>query len=647
MLGVASCAMAAWFPFRKKSGWFVAGWLALVVLWLVALGFGAAQLRTYRVQAPVLERSVRVGDITGRIVGLEKLEEGDGSRVTLDHLSIEKITPDKTPYKVRLKILKDANLQIGDTIKVLGSLEPPSAPVMPEAYDFQRYFYFLRIGASGFAFAAPEILERNDKGQFFERLRNVMSQRVEKEVTNPNQAAIVVGLMTGEGKGIGKEDWDALRNSGLAHLMAISGMNVAMVAGILFYFSRLLMALFPSFALHHPIKKYAAVIGFSGALIYTIVVGAPVPTQRAVITAGIIALAVLLDRNPFSLRLVCVSALAVLMVTPEALFGASFQMSFAAVAALVGFYELARNKLSVLYKDLGITKRIVLYIFGIISTTVIAGLATAPFSLFHFQQFALYGILANLLAIPLMSFVQMPCVLIAYVLMPFGLEKQALLGAGWGSGKMLEIAHGVANLPYAVWSPPVWSPAAFVLIVAAGLLFVMMRGWGRAVVLLPLVVGLWLSFHSVTPDIIVASSGKLMAIKDENGDLALSSRVADKFSAEIWQRRNGQAADAPPVKWRDVEGMHCDYSGCRIERNGQRIAFVFHPAAHGEDCGWADILIADDPVIVKPCRAASVIDRFDLWRNGAYALWLEGQGVRVQSVADTRGVRPWTSTHRR
>jgi len=356
-----------------------------------------------------------------------------------------------------------------------------------------------------------------------------------------------------------------------------------------------------------------------------------------------------LDRMAFSPRLIALAALGVLAFEPEALAGPSFQMSFAAVTALIILYDRLRPFFTEWYRDAGFLLRGAFYFLGICLTTVTATLATAPFSVYQFQTFSPYSVLGNLLAVPVMTYLVMPAAVLSCLLMPLGWEALPLKVMGKSVAMILSIAHWVQALPHSTVLFPAWPVSALLLFTLAGLILMFWRGRGCAAAVIPFVLALIVIQHNRPPDILVSSDAKLVAVRDAQGDYVLSSRRSDKYASGDWLRRNGQGLEeAEKFPWEGTAmngALTCGEGGCRFIQNGRKVAFSFSPSTQAEDCDWADLLIANAPVRVRPCRAGLVIDRFDVWRNGAYALWLDGK--RYQSVAGDRGERPWTVSNRR
>jgi competence protein ComEC len=635
------------FKAQYRSHLLKALFLVLVALTIILLGFLTAQVRTNLVHTPMLLKKMMPVGVEGTIESIEPLSAKDGSRVILKDLRIERLSRDKTPRKIRIKIRKDKDIQAGQRVKFLAGLNPPSPPVAPHAFDFQRMAYFKGIGAVGFAYNAPEVLEGRDSGAKIANIRHKIAEKIQ-EVTIEPQSSVLIALMTGQRGAIEEADKEALRGAGLAHLLAISGLHVGMVAGVIFFFSRLILAGFPMLALKYPIKKWAAAIALIGAFFYTLTVGGTIPTQRALIMTGLMMVAIMFDRSPFSLRLVALAAFVVLLFAPESLTSVSFQMSFSAVVALICFYDWMRPFWLSAHRQAGICRKAALYFAGVLITTLIAGAATGLFALFHFQQYAHYGVLGNLVAVPLMAFVVMPLIVLSYVTMPIGLGALPLAGAEWGVGWILAAAHWVNNMEGAVLHMASWPHWIFIVMVIISWIFCVWIGrikW----LLLPVFVFLTaLVFMYRQPDILVASKVDLVAIQNQDKELWFSTGRKERFTADNLLRLNGDEGQKKNIWPREGSAtgfpLNCDVYGCRGEIRGQRVSVAFSNKAWQEDCSWADIIIAKTPVPYKECAAGTIIDFFDVWREGPHAIWLNRNDVKIKTVEEIRGLRPWTQT---
>jgi len=630
---------------RRRAGWR----LAAIGLAAVAVGFAAAALRTALVEAPMLERRLGPLAVEGRVVEVEPL--GRGRRLLLEDLDLAGIAEAERPRRARIRVGAEPPLAAGDRIRVRAVLNPPPAPSLPGAFDFQRQSFFRGLGAVGFAMGRPQVVTAAAEGAgspalAVAALRQRIGERIAAAVDGP-PGAMARALMTGERGAIPADVLDAMRDSGLAHLLAISGLHIGLVAGILFVGLRAALALVPPIALRFPIKKWAAAAALPGAAAYALISGATVPTQRAFLMIGLVLLAVLLDRRGLSIRTVAWAAVAILIVQPEALLGASFQLSFAAVVALIAVYEEIRERR--FRADRASRRwpwRIALYVGGVALSSLVAGAATTPFALYHFNRLAAFGLAANLAAVPLTALWVMPCAVVAFALMPFGLERLALAPMGWGVEMVIAVAREVASWPGAVTLWPAMPTAGLVAVAAGGLWLALWRGRWRYWGVVGIVGGLASTAWVTAPDVIVDGDGRLMAVRGADGALALSSRRLGRFEAETWLRRAGQ--DGAPGAWPAAGGgegaggaLACDAVGCVYRAKGHVVALARDEGALAEDCRIADVVVATVPVR-RPCPSARVvIDRFDLWREGAHAVWLSGDGVRAESVNGVRGVRPW------
>lgn len=619
------------------------------ILFLITLGFLAGQVRSHLIYTPILQRDVGPAMVSGEIDSLEDLGKDAGARIVLSSVNIEGFEPVQTPRKVRLKVRNDDGLYVGQRIEALSKLHPPSPPLMPGGFDFQRYLYFQGIGGVGFVYKDVTVLEDVSLHSFMqsvESLRQNIGQRIEAAMHDP-ASGVAMALVIGRKSAIEEGDKEAMRAAGLAHMLAISGLHVGLFSGALFFVVRFFMALIPGLALRLPIKKYAAVIAMAGALGYMFIAGASIPTQRAMLMTGIVLLAIILDRSPISLRLVAFAAFVVLLFFPESLLSASFHMSFAAVTGLVAFYDWLRPHWSAWHSQAGVFRRAGLYFLGVSFTTVIATFATAPFALFHFQQLAVYSMLANLVAVPLLGFVIMPSVLLALVLMPFGLEFAPLYVTEQGTRAVLDIAHWVAALPHAVLRLPVWPEFALVLIVLAGLGLVLMRGYGRWLAVVPLCLSLAVISGVRLPNVLIGQDGKLVAARGDDGVLYVSDMRAERFTRESWTQSYG-LEDSKIIKWAkegETGPVFCGEMACRITIGGQVVSYVRDETAAPVECQSSDAVFARFP-LRKLCgydSKARTIDIYDIKKNGAYALWVDGDGVKVSNAAAKRGARLWSS----
>ena len=620
---------------------------AVVAIGTVAAGFGAAQIQTGIVSAPVLAREIGPVRVAARVVAVEPTETG--VRLTLDNVTIARRTIGEVPDRVRISVRSARTDPLpGDRIEVTAILQPPPSPSLPGGFDFARKAWFERIGGVGFALGGVTVTDRPEDASWriaLARLRLDLTARI-MAAAGDRIGPVAAALMTGERRAIPKEALASMRDSGLAHLLAISGLHIGLVAGLLFFTVRLGLACIEPVALRYPIKKYAAVAAIAGAFAYLLISGATIPTQRAFLMVSIVMLAVMIDRTAISMRLVAISAIVVLLAAPESLLSASFQMSFAAVVGLVAVYEAAAPAMSRVRQRGGILgSRIGLFIAATALTTLVAGAATAPFAIYHFNRVALYGLAANLVAVPVMAMWIMPFGILSFLLMPLGLESLGLVPMGWGIAIVLEVADRVATLPGAVALVPPMPTVGLAVLALGGLWLCLTRG-RRRLLGVPLMGAGLLSIVAVTPpDVIVSRDGDLVAINLGKQGVVMSPGSGKAFERDMWQRRLAAAdvGDWPSGGIGPAGALGCDSDGCILQTGKQTVALVFDPAAAVEDCGRVDHVILLTRVPHGMCRDGSVIvSIFHIWRDGALAIRFTENGPSVETSRVVRGDRPWS-----
>lgn len=645
LAGPVALAMlvAIWAPFHANKV-FMHFW---IVALLIVMGFTAGCLRTWYVSAPVLEKKAYGVTVEGRVVEAVALEKG--WRVVLDKIRLAEgeIKQKSLPERVRVKLKNNdtARLRAGDTLKVRAALMPLSPPVLPGAFDFQRHAFFKRLGATGYALGDAEITAKAESGFLFENMRRYIREHIEAKVKDKEHAALITAFMVGEDDGISEKTWEVTRLSGIAHLIAISGSHFLLIGGFVFFIVRALLAAFPYIALRWPIKKIAAGAAIAIAVFYMLLIGAPVPAQRAVLSVCIIMGAIMADRDPFTLRIVAFSALVILLFEPESLPGASFQLSFAAVVGLVAVYESTQNWWSQQLHEAPWYRRYALYLLGCFISTLVAGIATAPFSLFHFSSMSLTGgMIANIIAVPISSFITFPAGLIACVLMPLGLEQWPLYVTEQSLALIMNVAETVAAWPHASQHADAWPASLLALFAIGGLWLAIWQGRMRYAGLLPIIAACILIPMTPRPDILISNRVDLFAVRAPDGVLWVSSKTKEKFIRNEWkEREGGQGVDFWPEEGQG-RVVSCSAEGCRFEAKGQRVLFVMDKGGLPESCGGSSLILSMEPFKdAEDCRRQTMLlDRWDIWRKGAHAIYLSPERVRIETVQGDRGKRPWT-----
>ena len=616
-----------------------------------AVGLGLVAWRTASLAAPTLSRPLFSINVEGRIADIHRLP--DGVRVVLEAVRLKgngAPPAEMMPLKVRVTLSRGApSLTIGDRLLVLANLSPPAGPAAPGAFDFQRVAWYQQLGAVGYALAPAAIIDPGKPKGFvrtLDALRADITERILKVLPGP-AGGVVASLLVGEQTAVDKDVAQAMRDSGLAHILSISGLHIVFVVGLVMGLVRYGIALVPPLALRIDAKKVAAVLALMAALFYTALAGAPVPAQRACAMAGFALLAILLDRTALSLRLVAWSAVIVLAAAPESLTGASFQMSFAAVVALIAGWEAASGWRRRLHERAEGQRhrwawRIAAVLGASLATTLIASVATGAFAAYHFNRVSLLGVAANLLGVPLTGFWIMPWGLLAMLLMPFGLEAVALVPMGWGVDGLNAIARYVASWPDAATLVPSLPGASLWLLTIGGLWLCLWRRRWRLAGLPVVAIGLMLG-PPPAPDLLMSEDGRVLGLRDERGQVHVASARTDRFVSDAWARRQGQEG---AKRWtvsadQQAAGLGCATGLCRWRKGPWRVAMVSDDRRLAEACGSADIVLSTVDAQGR-CRGPRlVIDRRDAWREGAQALWLDDLGVRRETANARRGDRPW------
>jgi len=606
----------------------------------LSLGFSASIVREYDISAPVLQKK-QVTELSGVI--LEKSSGITARRLLLGDLifgNANKI-PDLKYLRLTARMSVE-HLHPGQIVKTKAVLLPPPAPAYPGGFDFQRHSYFQSVGAVGYSIKDFQVIGEmsgfiGTLRRLSSRLRTIIAANV-KQLAPIGVAGFITAISTGDKGAISREQIDNMRHSGLAHLLAISGLHMGMIGGLIFYITRFLLVLWPHVALNYPVKKIAAFIALIGLTGYLFVSGMSVSAIRAYIMISALFLAICFDRTALSFRMVVIAALIILLLFPESLMTASFQMSFAAVFALISLYETIGPKLGRFARSGGFPRRLTAYVLGIILTSLVAGLATAPFAIFHFGQVAAYSLAANLFAVPIMGLWVMPWGIVAFLAMPFQVSFPFEM-MGVGIRLILGIGEKTSHWPNAVQYLGTYSTLKLSFITLFCLWFMIWKSLLRWIAVPFLIAFLLLYRPSPPPDILVSETGNLYTARISDEKLYLSSNRVEKFEAKRWQLLFGSILNVTSSKL-----LNCDPYGCVYLKDAKVIAFPKTERALAMDCERAELIISRVPV-KRPCAAASVIDKFDLWRKGAHSIWMENSGIfRIETANGLRGNRPWVPT---
>lgn len=651
--GIALWFLLPWAPWRQAAALAAAALaigLALAGLrplaWgaaLVLAGMGAIEARVALNAHPVLAGR-QFATITASVESAEPLAFGQ-QRLLL--------VPAGPPLpggveRLRLRLRGQAPVAAGSVVRVRALLSPPPGQAVPGGFDLARRAWFDGIGASGVTLGPVTVLAPPPPGPALwlaglrERLQALITARMPGEA-----GAVAAAFVTGWQGAIPPATAQAMRVAGLAHLLSISGLHIAVVVGGVAVAARLLLGLWPWLALRVPVPTLALAAGALAGLAYTLLAGAQVPTVRAVIAASIVVLGMMLGRQALSLRLLAAAAFAILMVRPEALLGASFQMSFAAVIAIVALYESRLGRwLTAVRDDETWWQRLARGAASLLASGLVAEFALAGIGLFHFGRSGLYGIAANLVAIPLTSFVVMPALMLAMVGEALGLAWLWPL-AGWAMQRLIDVADLTAGLPGAVVTTAAIPGPVFALGAAGGLWLALWRSAARWWGVAPLAAALLLARAAPLPDVLVSSDGRHLALRLPDGRLAHSRERLGDFLADSWTESIG--ADPDQLVWLGLlpfarcSGESCVADVVRGARRWRLLAITGHSliprASFAPACAAADIVVADRRLPAW-CRPRWLkLDAAALAHSGAIAIRLDAR--RVDSAADAVGDRPW------
>lgn len=623
-----------------------------VPLMLIAFfvgGLAAAKVRTERVEGPIAPAMSEPTVLTAWVLDVDSPGE-NGARVVVAPTWVRGLAPQTTPIRLRATVRGEPP-RPGEAIRLFAILNPPPAPAAPGAYDFGRNAWFQGLG--GVAFALGETRTANLSPPPW-RLRLMMkvnaaryalAERIVARL-GPRVGGVAAAMLTGHEAWIGREDLDAMRDSGLAHILSISGLHMAVVGGFVFFAIRLGVAAWPWLALRASGKKVAAGAGLIAVGVYLVVSGSPPPAERAAITAAIAFVAILVDRQAITMQALGVAALVVLATQPEAVVTPGFQMSFAATAALVALVEVWPRRLREISVPwpIAAVQRMGGWLGAACAASLVAGMATGPFAMQHFNRTAVYGLMANLMTAPMADFVMMPALALGAALEPLGLGAPFLWIAGKAVEVMLAIGHWTAGLPGAVQTvasaPTVALPIAFLGILILCLWRGRLRWFG-----LPLAMAVMIWPRAPTPDLWIGDGGTQAAYRQDEQAVVVRPGVR-QFAVDVWSRRRGLVATP-----RDVDDWTCTRFSCApTQVDAAPVALWWGRRAPSAEvleglCRAAPVVAVRATLMSLPetCARRLVLDGVDFARGGAVELWrLPGGDWRAVWTADVRGRRPWS-----
>lgn len=615
----------------------------------MAIGLALIWWRAERVASAPLARPM-IGRFDARVERVDPLPPRGLVRLRLAPLAMVenmgRSPPTALPPLVRVNIATEdmpAGLSRGAVIRLGARLMPPPPPSVPGAYDFARVAWFDGLGATGRGFGPITVLSPGDMAQG--GLRSRLSTHIRGQVEGA-PGAIAAALATGDQGAIPLEDAEAMRRSGLAHLLSVSGLHITAVVGAVMLVMLRLLALSPWAALHLRLPLIAAAAAAVAAIGYTVLTGAEVPTIRSCVAALMVLLAIALGREAMTLRLVATGAVIVLLFWPEALAGPSFQLSFAAITAIIALHEHPRVRAWFAPHDEGRGQWLLRQLGSLLLTGIVVEAALSPIALYHFHKAGLYGSLANIVAIPLTTFVVMPLEALALTLDLLGVGAPIWWLAEQALRLLLAIAHLVADAPGAVATLPSMPGGAFALIVIGGLWVALWRTRARWVGALPFMIGAGWSVMTPPPDLLVTGDGRHVALRTEAGNVALLRNRAGDYTRSMLAEASG--IDGEPLLLSDQPDARCSRDLCIADHmvGGRRWRILATRSPYRvsinaliDACRDADIVISDRRLPRRCTPRWLRLDRPVLYRTGGVSVTL--RSGTVSTVFQPGDQHPW------
>ncbi|MBY8829416.1 ComEC/Rec2 family competence protein [Hephaestia mangrovi] len=665
--------IAAWYLLDDSRQWLAVG-LALAALGIAALAVGrhgralrvvaigalAAVMgvaliwwRAERVAAPVLDRAV-IARFVARVDRVDPLPARELVRIEVTPISSQPTAcagrtcpPATLPPHFRVN-LQDKDVPVGlgrgAVIRLRARLMPPPQPGVPGAYDYAQTAWFHQIGATGRGFAPVEVIAPGRAGG--DGIRPRLTRHIEAMLPG-SAGGIASALVTGDTGAIGESDADAMRRAGLAHLLSISGLHVTAVVGITMWLVLRLLAWSPWLALRFRLPMVAAGAGAVAAVGYTLLAGAEVPTVRSCVAALLVLAAMMLGREAITLRLVAAGAVIVLALWPESLAGPSFQLSFAAVTAIVALHEHPAVRRWVTKRDEPLWRRLLREAGGLLLTGLLVEAALAPIAFYHFHREGMYGAIANIVAIPLTTFVVMPFEALALLCDTVGLGAPVWWLVGVAMRGLLWIAHTTADAPGSVQMLPLMPAGAFALIVFGGLWLALWRTRVRRLGLVPLAIGAAWALATPAPDLLVTGDGQHVALRTASGIAILRERSGD-YTKAMLSESGGVDSDEEPATIAALPNAQCSRDACIVDHHAggrvwrimaTRSGYLIPIDDLAAVCRNADIVISER-WLPSRCRPRWLkLDSHLLRQTGGLAISL-ARG-RIASVTTPGDHHPW------
>ena len=542
-------------------------YLFFLSILIMALGFLSAKVETARMLG---QRQFFKPNTITYLQG--RIKQTDLSFKSKPRFLLENASDFEAPLKGLYRITANDKTphQIGDCIETAAVLTPPSFPLKPNAYRFDRHAFFENITAVGYTLSPLYKIDCPNNAQKSKKISEFISQSRQNfaalisQTLPKDEAAVATALLTGNKSLISKNLYAQYRTAGLAHFLAISGLHIGFIAAFFFILVRFLLSAVPVLALKFSTHKAAAFCAVLFAFAYLLLSGASFSAERAFIMVSLVFLGLMVDRVALSMRTVAVAALIILALEPHALFNAGFQMSFAAATALIAVYEVYRPKN--IFENRSIIQKIGVYFFSVILTTFIASLATMPYAVYHFRTFAFYAILSNILAAPLIAFVIMPFIFISLLVYPFSLSAYPLHIVGFGLSFLNRLTHFVSSLAFADLSIPPMPTWGLIVITLGGLWLCLLQTKGRFLGFILIILGFSSYAFVKTPDMLYTADGQTIGlVNKQKNELIIFSKKKNAFLAQVWGQDFKNVKTFKNLQSIENISLVCNHESCRYQ----------------------------------------------------------------------------------
>lgn len=619
--------------------------LILLALSLAATGAAYAKYRAADKSLRMLEEPLPIRPVTGVVDALEYVD--GGVRITLSQVRIERLDKAGTPTRIRVsyRARNMPELRLGQSVSLRAALLPPSGPVMPNAFDFSRYFYFRDIGAVGYAIPPIRITGEVTRPGFrawLDESRDAMTASIRRTLPGVN-GAVAAGLITGDDAAIPQQVNDELRAANLLHIIAISGSHMVVIGGLVFVVLRSLLVLIPGFGLRPAVKTLTAFLTLIAITAYVAITGFELSAVRAYVMLALMLVSILVRRDAEPMRSIALAALLMLLYDPSDVIEPGFQLSFAATLALIAAFDVFFQD-TLLEGASRLHKAFRLFCF-LLLTTIVAQLATTPIILFHFNNLTLYGVVSNLVLTPVVTFILMPMVALYFLLLPFGLGGLALHIMAYGIEAMLYVAHEVSGWPFAITYLP--SPAEWGIALATlGLVWLCLwQSRARRFGALAVIIGTATLFLARTPDLFISPRAQQIALRSEKGFVLLRGKSTGLF-AELWANGSGYASFPEYRRLQPLKEAQCTRDGCTVNKQGHILRFSHTVADLKKGCPAADAWISGYRFYPSERRGCAsgvlLIDRPVFDDEGSHWAYFTDKGLEWYTTRREQGRRPWS-----